>query len=260
MPITFSCACGQGLKVRDDAAGKAVKCPKCGQAARVPAPEPQPAAPEPDPGFRITEEEPAAPETAPAPARRGPASRPGRPGRSRAGAGRTLPRRRTAAAAGGDARSVILGLVGGVAAAVLGALVWYFIARGIEAKIGWVAWGIGLATGFGVLLLSGGRGGMILPVIGAGTALLGWFLGEYFIYAWMVSPSLEEAKEAARILAEAFAESGEEIPPEMRAELSKVQALGFGDYLKESLDLFDAIFVLLAVATGWGVVQKALKE
>ena len=37
--------------------------------------------------------------------------------------------------------------------------------------IGWVAWGIGWATGFGVVVLSGGRGGLVLCVMGAGTAL-----------------------------------------------------------------------------------------
>lgn len=37
MPIRVACQCGQSLNVPDAAAGKAVKCPKCQQAVRVPA-------------------------------------------------------------------------------------------------------------------------------------------------------------------------------------------------------------------------------
>ena len=56
MPISITCQCGKSLSVRDDLAGKAVKCPSCGQVIRVsggpaaaaPRP-PQPPAPAPMP-------------------------------------------------------------------------------------------------------------------------------------------------------------------------------------------------------------------
>ncbi len=38
MPISAKCRCGRGLKVRDSAAGKRVKCPDCGKPVRIPAP------------------------------------------------------------------------------------------------------------------------------------------------------------------------------------------------------------------------------
>ena len=38
MPIRLKCACGKVLNVRDDLAGKAVKCPGCQTALRVPSP------------------------------------------------------------------------------------------------------------------------------------------------------------------------------------------------------------------------------
>lgn len=38
MPIRVSCACGKQLTVKDELAGKAVKCPGCQKALRVPAP------------------------------------------------------------------------------------------------------------------------------------------------------------------------------------------------------------------------------
>ena len=57
MPISVSCTCGARLQVRDDAAGKKAKCPKCGAVLPVPAAAP-------DDGFRILEEEGTAPATA----------------------------------------------------------------------------------------------------------------------------------------------------------------------------------------------------
>ena len=37
MPIRIKCQCGKALNVKDEFAGKAVKCPGCGKAIRVPA-------------------------------------------------------------------------------------------------------------------------------------------------------------------------------------------------------------------------------
>jgi hypothetical protein len=42
MPIAVSCQCGKTLNVRDDLAGKAVKCPACQSVLRVPSAAPNP--------------------------------------------------------------------------------------------------------------------------------------------------------------------------------------------------------------------------
>ncbi len=39
MPIPVTCACGKSLRLKDDLAGKRVRCPGCGGAITVPAPE-----------------------------------------------------------------------------------------------------------------------------------------------------------------------------------------------------------------------------
>jgi hypothetical protein len=78
MPIPVACDCGARLKVRDEAAGKTVKCPKCQSPIRVP--EPEPAA---EPELRIIDEPPS-PDEAPAPK--------AKPGRARAAG--TLPSRK----------------------------------------------------------------------------------------------------------------------------------------------------------------------
>ena len=43
MPIAVTCQCGKTLNVRDDLAGKAVKCPACQQVIRIAAATPKPA-------------------------------------------------------------------------------------------------------------------------------------------------------------------------------------------------------------------------
>ncbi len=45
MPLVLECACGKKLKVRDELAGKKVKCPGCAKTLPVPASEPQEDAP-----------------------------------------------------------------------------------------------------------------------------------------------------------------------------------------------------------------------
>jgi hypothetical protein len=39
MPIQIRCSCGKHLAVKDEAAGKRVKCPACGDVRPVPADE-----------------------------------------------------------------------------------------------------------------------------------------------------------------------------------------------------------------------------
>src|SRR5262245_43635305 len=48
MPIEMSCACGRALTLRDELAGKTIRCPQCQAELTVPA-APPPPAPEPVP-------------------------------------------------------------------------------------------------------------------------------------------------------------------------------------------------------------------
>lgn len=62
MPIPVACRCGQKFRAKDELAGKAVKCPKCGQALRIPAAgqpagaaQPAPRQPAPAPQQRVAQ-------------------------------------------------------------------------------------------------------------------------------------------------------------------------------------------------------------
>jgi hypothetical protein len=54
MPITFACSCGKTLRVKDDHAGKWVRCPACRETAIVPEAEPEPQ-------FEVVEDDPPPP-------------------------------------------------------------------------------------------------------------------------------------------------------------------------------------------------------
>ena len=56
--IRLRCSCGKGLRVRDQAAGRRIKCPGCGSILTVPRPEPPPD----EGGPRLVEEDSARPE------------------------------------------------------------------------------------------------------------------------------------------------------------------------------------------------------
>lgn len=56
MPITFACSCGKTLRVKDDLAGRWVRCPACKETAIVPE-----TAMAPKPAFEVVEDEPAPP-------------------------------------------------------------------------------------------------------------------------------------------------------------------------------------------------------
>lgn len=63
MPISVVCQCGAKLNVKDELAGRAVKCPKCSQTIKVPGAAAQPA----KPNTAASEKKPAKPQS-PAPA------------------------------------------------------------------------------------------------------------------------------------------------------------------------------------------------
>jgi hypothetical protein len=45
MSITLTCSCGRGLRIRDEQAGKRVRCPACGDVLATPVPSPGVATP-----------------------------------------------------------------------------------------------------------------------------------------------------------------------------------------------------------------------
>jgi hypothetical protein len=231
-PVPIECDCGAKLKVPAQAIGRLVKCPKCDGVLRVAQPDTLGIAPlevggGSDPGALVNELA-AQPRSAPA---KGSAAG-GAPSECPS-CGAPLPaaaklcvqcgfqvdtgRKLTAAEVGkgkvagaagkaaGAAGRTGLGIALCVVGAMLGAAVWYAVATLTGYEIGWIAWGIGILAGAGMLLGTGGpsSGG---AVVAAGAAALGIVAGKLLVFYLVAVPQAEDAYNDSEIKRAAVAE------------------------------------------------------
>ena len=139
--------------------------------------------------------------------------------------------------------SLVGGLIGGLAAAILGGLIWGLIVKFTDHEIGYMAWGIGLICGFGVVIFCGRKKGVPLQIIAVLTSVIGILLGKYatFVYAGREYIAAEKGAAAA-------------------AKIQFTSPEVFKLFLKALPDMasgFDAIWIILAVVTAWRI-PKAL--
>jgi len=222
--ITVQCNCGAKLKAPASAAGRKAKCPKCGATLTVQAPPP---AAEDDgldalydlasdakqaargapaeqvavlcPGCRTRMEAGAvlctncgydtrtgkslatstSASSAPPPAAKGTAYAPSL---------RTSVQTQESSTTGpGEGGNLIKGAVISAIFAFVGALVWYFIAKGTHREIGWIAWGVGVAAGFGMMIGYNGTS-VKSGAVAAAMAVGGILLGKFMVFTWVVVP------------------------------------------------------------------------
>ena len=85
-----------------------------------------------------------------------------------------------------DNQNLGMGIVGGLAAAALGAIGWAAITALTGYQIGWMAIGVGFLVGITVRKLGGGVD-KTFGVVGAGCALLGCLAGNLFTFYVLIS-------------------------------------------------------------------------
>ncbi|HSG72044.1 MAG TPA: hypothetical protein VLA12_16620 [Planctomycetaceae bacterium] len=78
------------------------------------------------------------------------------------------------------AMAIMIWIVGGSIAGVLGALAWGGIIYATEREIGWIAWGVGAVVGFGVAVTAQGNAGELSGIIAVVISLLSIFAGKVF--------------------------------------------------------------------------------
>ncbi len=207
--IEVQCACGVKLKVPASAAGRRARCPKCSATFAVPAPAGQGITPSGDGWLdELAAQERTATSTPPAES-----AATGTPAEPRAAVPTSgiKPCPHCGAALVGDAvlctscgyslktgqtkkgarlgpsvaGRFALGCVLSAVGAVVGAAVWYFVAMKVNLEIGYIAWGIGLVTGFGMAL--GYRTPGVLPgIVAAATSLLSILVAKMLIFLALV--------------------------------------------------------------------------
>ncbi|UCF20874.1 MAG: hypothetical protein JSU87_05565 [Gemmatimonadota bacterium] len=135
--------------------------------------------------------------------------------------------------------TILPALLGGIAAAALGGFTWGLIVRFTGYAIGWVAWGIGLLAGFAVLIMAKGRKGVPLQLVAVTSAVLGIAVGKYLTFFYSLRDYVAE-----------------EYGVEAVTELSLFSA-GVAQFFVDSIGVFvtgfDALWILLAVGTAWGI-------
>lgn len=74
-------------------------------------------------------------------------------------------------------------------AAIVGAAVWAGVAYATDREIGWIAWGIGIAAGFG-MVAGAQASGVLHGAVASGMAVVGIIAGKLVIFTAILSPEL----------------------------------------------------------------------
>lgn len=135
--------------------------------------------------------------------------------------------------------SILRALIGGGLAAVLGGGLWAIIAIGTGYVIGFMAWGMGWLTGFGVLLFSRGKKGIPLQIISVISSVLGIAMGKYFIFFHYIKN--EVTKQYGKEIADSISIFMEEV------------IYDFIEGIGSMVSGFDVLWITLAVITAWRI-------
>jgi len=128
---------------------------------------------------------------------------------------------------------------GGIIAAILGGIVWGLIVIASNYEFGFVALGIGLLSGYSVLLLAREKKGITLKIIAVLSSILGILVGKYITYYHFVNEAIVK-------------------------DYGTEAAAFFSIYSIETIELFireisymfsviDIVFLLLAITAAWKI-------
>jgi hypothetical protein len=222
--ISVHCPCGKKLKAPATAVGRKAKCPNCGNVMTVTAPLPPPPSSvgveENDPLYDLAHAAPPAPPAPPpvqqqavCPSCHSPmtagailctscgydtrsgqklsttlaAASAGTPPASMPLPGRMPFKPKQPAADDGTRAAYIRGTIISGIAALIGAFIWFGVAKATEREIGWIAWGVGVMAGFGMMIGANGNSptaGMIAAAMSVG----GILLGKFMVFTFVVMP------------------------------------------------------------------------
>lgn len=135
--------------------------------------------------------------------------------------------------------NLVPGSLAGIAAALLGGGIWAAIVILTDYEVGFVAWGIGALCGFAVVLVSGGHKGVPLQTVAVLSSVIGILAGKYFAFSYMLQQFVEREYGAD-------AAAGVTL-------LSQQTLAAFTESIGDMLGGYDILWVVLAVATAWGI-------
>ena len=137
---------------------------------------------------------------------------------------------------------ILQGAVGGLLGAIVGGLVWGLILQFTEYEAGFVAWGIGLLCGWAVGYFSSKGRGTIFQLIAIFSSILGILIGKYYGFYYLLKEFIAQ-------------DYGTEAAAEVSIFSFDVVLL-FVEFLADMVDLYDLVFVGLAIYTAWRMLRK----
>ena len=194
--ISVLCKCGKKLKAPASAVGRKAKCPKCGNVLTVEAPPPAPADELDDAMYDLAADAQSAAKhaspppvavAAPTAAKSTVAPKPAARGTAYVPALQTKVEVEKPKPSGSMLKGAIISAV----FAFLGALIWFGIAKATNREIGWVAWGVGIAAGFGMMIGYNGTS-VSAGAVAAAIAVAGILLGKWMVFSAVFTQTANE--------------------------------------------------------------------
>ncbi|PWW44808.1 MULTISPECIES: hypothetical protein [Paenibacillus] len=136
---------------------------------------------------------------------------------------------------------IVMPIVGGLLAAIVGGIVWAVIAAMTERELGLIAIVIGALTGYAVVLFSNKRIATVHKAIAVIFALIGILLGKYLTVVYFTS--------------ELFSDAGM-MDLVFDGEMVSAFVDTFMDYFSEPVDL---LFIVLAIVSAWQIPGRIAK-
>lgn len=134
-------------------------------------------------------------------------------------------------------------LLGGLIAAVIGGAVWGGIAIWTGYEVGYVAWGVGLLCGMGVVMMSQGKRGMPLQAVAVVSSVLGIVIGKYMSFFDVVKGITAEERGA------------EAVATMSMFSMEMVQF--FAENITALAGGYDLLWIGLAVYTAWSIPKAS---
>lgn len=139
-------------------------------------------------------------------------------------------------------QSLLQSIAGGIIAAIVGGVIWGLIVIWTDYEVGYMAIGIGVLCGYGVLLFSRGKRGVPYQIIAVLSSFLGMLIGKYYFFYHILKEMLNE-------------EYGTEIANSVSVLSGEVI-----DFFVENIDLvvdgYDILWIFLALAAAVGIPRS----
>jgi hypothetical protein len=143
----------------------------------------------------------------------------------------------------GTAPSLQLPILGGLLTSVVAGFIWGGIIIVTGWELGIVAWAVGAAVAYGVLMFSKGEAGSPQQIIAVGCSILGMLIGKYFAFYTVLKEMVTQ-----------------ELGPETAGQMSVFSFELFGKFLTnmgEVLGAFDLLWIILACISAYKIVDAS---